>query len=57
MENHGDGRSAFPAGAGMNRWRAITGPQKLRVPRRRGDEPSAYDAFNFENKRSPQARG
>jgi len=50
-------RSAFPAGAGMNRPLDGVDGVLYCVPRRRGDEPALGIRYRPPYKRSPQARG
>ena len=47
----------FPAGAGMNRQKAIHQWQTAYVPRRRGDEPVINGSQCAADACSPQARG
>mgnify|MGYP001487898256 CR=1 FL=1 len=49
--------AAFPAGAGINRWRVQAQERIGGVPRRRGDQPLLPEARAEWYTRSPQARG
>ena len=51
------GVDGFPAHAGMDPWRAASAPRTWRLPRTRGDGPSAGQRIEIEVQASPHTRG